>query len=203
MYNRCKKIFKSIASISLVAMLFSCTNNSNEVRDFFASKNLPIGVTKEMHHIYKDSGKLTSRLITPLLKDLAIEKELIKLINKSVFSKAPISSIDNKALFKFLEHTDAKIIDEVCNQAIDLEFIDSETEQDKYIIELKGILLKKEFSEQEQRKLSYLQKIYIKTQFRTYLNDDLLEKAGLSKHEPIKKRKVAFLTFQILINRHF
>ena len=75
MYSRYKKIFKSIASISLVAMLFSCTNNSNEVRDFFATKNLPIGVTKEMHHIYKDSGKITSRLITPLLKDFSNRKE--------------------------------------------------------------------------------------------------------------------------------
>ena len=50
-------------------MLFSCSNNTQEVRDFLASKNLPIGVAKNAVHIYKDSGRITSKLITPLLHD--------------------------------------------------------------------------------------------------------------------------------------
>ena len=29
-----------------------------------------------MHHVYKDSGRITSKLITPLLKILAIEKSI-------------------------------------------------------------------------------------------------------------------------------
>lgn len=62
-------IGKSITSIVLVVMLFSCDNNANEVSDFLAAKNLPIGVVKNTNHIYKDSGRITSKLITPLLKD--------------------------------------------------------------------------------------------------------------------------------------
>ena len=52
-------------------MLFSCSNNTQEVRDFLASKNLPIGVAKNAFHVYKDSGRITSKLITPLLKDFS------------------------------------------------------------------------------------------------------------------------------------
>jgi len=70
-----RKTFQSIASIYLVTMLFSCTNNSNEVRDFLAAKNLPIGVVKNTYHVYKDSGRITSKLITPVLKDYSNRKE--------------------------------------------------------------------------------------------------------------------------------
>jgi len=56
-------------------MLFSCTNNSQEVKDFLASKNLPIGVAKDAFHVYKDSGRITSKLITPLLHDYSNRKE--------------------------------------------------------------------------------------------------------------------------------
>jgi LPS export ABC transporter protein LptC len=64
-------IFKSIAVISLIAMLFSCTNDAKKVRDLLADKNLPIGVAKNTYHVYKDSGRVTSKLITPLLKDFS------------------------------------------------------------------------------------------------------------------------------------
>lgn len=64
-------ILKSIAVISLIAMLFSCTNDAKKVRDLLADKNLPIGVSKNAYHVYKDSGKVTSKLITPLLKDFS------------------------------------------------------------------------------------------------------------------------------------
>lgn len=40
-----------------------------------ASKNLPIGVAKEAYHVYKDSGRITSKLITPLLYDFSNRKQ--------------------------------------------------------------------------------------------------------------------------------
>ncbi len=71
MHLHAKIIYKSIAVIFLTAMLFSCTNDTQEVRDFLAEKNLPIGVAKEAYHVYKDSGKVSSKLITPLLHDFS------------------------------------------------------------------------------------------------------------------------------------
>jgi len=65
---------KSIVTFLFVTMLFSCTNDSKEVRDFLAEKNLPIAVAKDAHHVYKDSGRITSRLITPLLNDFSNRK---------------------------------------------------------------------------------------------------------------------------------
>ncbi len=62
-------IFKNIAAIFIAAMFFSCTNDTKKVRDFLSDKNLPIAVAKDAYHVYKDSGKITSKLITPLLKD--------------------------------------------------------------------------------------------------------------------------------------
>lgn len=66
-----KHIFKSIAVIGLIAMLFSCTNDAKKVRDLLADRNLPIGVAKNAYHVYKDSGKVTSKLITPVLHDFS------------------------------------------------------------------------------------------------------------------------------------
>lgn len=56
-------------------MLFSCSNNTQQVRDFLATKNLPIGIAKNAYHVYKDSGRITSKLITPLLNDFSNRKE--------------------------------------------------------------------------------------------------------------------------------
>ena len=67
-------MIKSIAIISIIAMLFSCTNNAKEVKDFLADKNLPIAVAKNANHVYKDSGKITSKLISPLLYDFSNRK---------------------------------------------------------------------------------------------------------------------------------
>lgn len=67
--------YKSIATICIVAMLFSCTNNTQKVRDFLVAQNLPIGVAKDIDHVYKDSGRITSKLITPLLHDFSNRKE--------------------------------------------------------------------------------------------------------------------------------
>jgi len=66
-----KNINRSIAIICLIAMFFSCTNSSKQVRDLLADKNKPIGMAKNANHIYKDSGYITSRLITPLLHDFS------------------------------------------------------------------------------------------------------------------------------------
>lgn len=70
-----KHIYKSIASIFFGAMLFSCTNNAKQVKDFLAAKNLPIGVAKDIYHIYKDSGRVTSKLKAPLMNEYCNRKE--------------------------------------------------------------------------------------------------------------------------------
>ena len=67
-------IKKSIAAILFVVMLFSCTNDSKKVRDFLAEQNLPIRVAKDVHHIYKDSGRITSKLSTLILNDFSNRK---------------------------------------------------------------------------------------------------------------------------------
>ena len=71
MYFRIHKIFKSIVTIGLVAMLFSCTNDVKAVKEFLSTKHLPIAVTNEFAHTYRDSGKTTSKLFSPLLKDFS------------------------------------------------------------------------------------------------------------------------------------
>jgi len=73
--NLNKILLKSITVLTITVMLFSCSNNTQEVRDFLASKNLPIGVAKNAFHVYKDSGRITSKLITPLLKDFSNRKQ--------------------------------------------------------------------------------------------------------------------------------
>lgn len=79
-------------------MLFSCSNDTQKVRDFLASKNLPIGIAKKAYHVYKDSGFITSKLITPLRLDFSNRTnhpysefpEGIKIIN---FNKNKIDSV--------------------------------------------------------------------------------------------------------------
>lgn len=66
-----KKISKNIATIGIVAMFFSCTNNSNKMKEFFSAKNLPIGIAKNIAHVYRDSGRTTSKLYSPLLNDFS------------------------------------------------------------------------------------------------------------------------------------
>ena len=68
-------ILQSITVLSLTVMLFSCSNNTQEVRDFLALKNLPIGIAKNALHVYKDSGRITSKLMTPLLHDFSNRKQ--------------------------------------------------------------------------------------------------------------------------------
>ena len=66
-----KIISKSIAVPCGIAMLFSCNNNTQKVRDFLADKNLPVGTAKDAYHVYKDSGRITSKLITAVMLDFS------------------------------------------------------------------------------------------------------------------------------------
>ncbi|WP_233188531.1 LPS export ABC transporter periplasmic protein LptC [Tenacibaculum sp. SG-28] len=50
-------------------------NNPKEVRDFLADRNLPIAVGKNIRHSYRDSGVVTSKLITPILNDYTNRKK--------------------------------------------------------------------------------------------------------------------------------
>ncbi|AOW20415.1 LPS export ABC transporter periplasmic protein LptC [Urechidicola croceus] len=64
-----KNIFKNIAVVLTTAMFFSCGNDIQEVRDFLADKNLPIGVAENVYNIHTDSGKVDLKLAAPLLYD--------------------------------------------------------------------------------------------------------------------------------------
>lgn len=68
-----KQFYKNftIAAIFLAAMFVSCKNDSKEVRDFLAEKNLPIGIAKNAIHFYKDSGLVSSKLETKLMLDFS------------------------------------------------------------------------------------------------------------------------------------
>lgn len=63
-----------IAALFGAAISFSCVNDSKEVRDFLAEKNLPIGVAKDAIHFYKDSGYVTSKLETRMMLDFSNRK---------------------------------------------------------------------------------------------------------------------------------
>ena len=69
-----KNIIKSVVVISLTAMLFSCGNDIQEVRDFLADKNLPIGVAENVHNIHTDSGRVDIKFTAPLLHDFSNRK---------------------------------------------------------------------------------------------------------------------------------
>ena len=65
----------NIASIFLVAMFFSCGNDLKEVQDFLAEKNLPIGIAKNIYSIQTDSGRVTTKLVAPILNDFSNREE--------------------------------------------------------------------------------------------------------------------------------
>ncbi|MCG8182750.1 LPS export ABC transporter periplasmic protein LptC [Tenacibaculum piscium] len=85
---------KSIVAILMVTMLFSCVNSKKEVRDFLADKNMPVGMAKNIYHIKKDSGIITSKTKAPIFYDFSNRKE-------HPYSEFPkgitIISIDEKA----------------------------------------------------------------------------------------------------------
>ncbi len=71
MHKNTNNISKSIATILLVTMLFSCENNIEKINDFIADKNLPISVTKDIRLVHTDSGKVKSKLYTNLRHDFS------------------------------------------------------------------------------------------------------------------------------------
>lgn len=60
---------KSIAVVCTTAMLFSCTNDAKEVRDFLADKNLPIGEAYNINHKHTDSGVVNVKMKAPVMLD--------------------------------------------------------------------------------------------------------------------------------------
>ncbi|WP_298763245.1 LPS export ABC transporter periplasmic protein LptC [uncultured Polaribacter sp.] len=99
-------LIRSITVICVTVMLFSCANSSQEVRNFLEEKNLPIGTAKDAYHVYKDSGRITSKLITPVLLDFSNRKqhpynefpEGIKIINFSNKQRDSVTITGNYAL---------------------------------------------------------------------------------------------------------
>jgi LPS export ABC transporter protein LptC len=69
-----KHHWKNIVVLAGAAMFFSCVNSVKEVNDFLSDKNLPIGESENVNYVYKDSGRVVSRLRTPLLYDFSNRK---------------------------------------------------------------------------------------------------------------------------------
>ena len=62
---------KSIATVLITAMFFSCTNDVKEVRDFLADKNLPIGEAYKINHKHTDSGRVDIKMKAPVMLDFS------------------------------------------------------------------------------------------------------------------------------------
>ncbi|MBK5210518.1 MAG: LPS export ABC transporter periplasmic protein LptC [Flavobacteriaceae bacterium] len=62
---------KSIAVVLASSMLFSCTNDVKEVRDFLADKNLPIGEAFNINHKHTDSGRVDIKMRAPVMLDFS------------------------------------------------------------------------------------------------------------------------------------
>lgn len=122
-----KTIIKSIAVISMTAMLFSCGNSTQEIRDLLADKNLPIGIATDINNIYTDSGIVTSKLQAPLLHNFSnrenhpysefpegvrivtLDKNMDSIVITGnyaiIYSKTSISEIrDHVVINNYLEH---------------------------------------------------------------------------------------------------
>ena len=76
MFDKTKHIISNSSVVILLATLFfSCANDIKEVRDFLADKNLPIGISTEIHSVYKDSGRISTLIKSPLVNDFSNRKE--------------------------------------------------------------------------------------------------------------------------------
>ncbi|MDV7187614.1 LPS export ABC transporter periplasmic protein LptC [Lutibacter sp. TH_r2] len=69
-----QNILKSIAVVLTMVMLFSCSNNAKEVRDFLADKNMPIGEVNNVDHKHTDSGRIDIRMRAPIMLDYSNRK---------------------------------------------------------------------------------------------------------------------------------
>lgn len=84
----------------------SCKNSSKEINDFLADKNLPVGVAENMNHVYKDSGKVTSRLIAPVFWDFKNRKlnpysefpKGVKIVNINRVSRDSVTILGDYAI---------------------------------------------------------------------------------------------------------
>jgi LPS export ABC transporter protein LptC len=151
-----KIILKSITVLYVTVMLFSCSNNTQKVRDFLADKNLPVGSAKNAFHVYKDSGRITSKLITPVMLDFSNRREhpysefpdgikIINFVNKGKdsvtitgnyalsYAKTSISEIKGNVIV--INHTDKSRLE------TEQLFWDEET---KYFVSEKAFKLMKE-----------------------------------------------------------
>ena len=61
----------NIATITIVAMFFSCGNDIKEVQDFLAEKNLPIGAATNVYLVHTDSGRVKTILTAPVMHDFS------------------------------------------------------------------------------------------------------------------------------------
>lgn len=109
-------------------MFFSCTNNSKEVRDFLADKNLPIGVATNINLKHTDSGRIDIKMQTKKMLDYSNRQKhpysvfpegiVITSINKKgdsvkikgdyarSFTKTEVSEIKgNVSIKNFKDHT--------------------------------------------------------------------------------------------------
>ncbi|MFD2552688.1 LPS export ABC transporter periplasmic protein LptC [Bizionia sediminis] len=64
-----KHINKTITSILVLVMVFSCENNLKAVKEMGISENAPIGVAENMDLKYTDSGRVTATLKSPKMLD--------------------------------------------------------------------------------------------------------------------------------------
>lgn len=71
MKNILKIFLRSTTVCLLIVVLFSCSSNTQKARDFLADKNLPVGTAKDIYHMYKDSGRITSKLIANKMLDFS------------------------------------------------------------------------------------------------------------------------------------
>lgn len=72
--TKVQNFIQSSVVLLWTTLLFSCSNDIKEVRDFLADKNLPIGVAQNIYTIYKDSGEVTTIMKSPLLHDFSNRK---------------------------------------------------------------------------------------------------------------------------------
>lgn len=64
-----KNIFKTIVTITIVAMVFSCENSLKDVQKFNQSSFVPTGEADSINLKYTDSGKIKSILKSPKMLD--------------------------------------------------------------------------------------------------------------------------------------
>ena len=75
MFKKFNFYIKFSAAMCLATLLFSCGNDIKEIQDFLAEKNMPIGVAYDVYLIHTDSGRVKTKLITPLMNDFSNREE--------------------------------------------------------------------------------------------------------------------------------